>query len=169
MAKPRSLPDDFYQHDFKLLAKKETHPRTKIRFMALHSIQQGKTYQAVAETFLVNINAIYQWLRRYKEMGIEGLQEKPRSGRKSLASEVDTDELVTKIIALQDHKKGGRIRLKDIDTMIKKVFNIHYKDLNGVHYLVTRLGLSWISSRSRHPKQDQEKQDEYKKTSNKAS
>jgi hypothetical protein len=35
--------------------------------------------------------------------------------------------------------------------------------INGVHYLLTKLGLSWISARSKHPKQDKEAQALYKK------
>jgi hypothetical protein len=32
---------------------------------------------------------------------------------------------------------GGRVRLKDIQNMLAKDFNIHYQDINGVHYLET--------------------------------
>ena len=39
----------------------------------------------------------------------------------------------------------------------------HYQNINGVHYLLTKLGLSWISARSKHPKQDKEAQALYKK------
>jgi hypothetical protein len=34
------LPDDFYKHDFKQLAKIEKHPRTRIRFIGLSHIQK---------------------------------------------------------------------------------------------------------------------------------
>jgi transposase len=40
--------------------------------------------------------------------------------------------------------------------MLAKDFNIHYQNINGVHYLLTKLGLSWISARSKHPKQDKQ-------------
>ncbi|MCK5818462.1 MAG: winged helix-turn-helix domain-containing protein [Psychromonas sp.] len=42
--------------------------------------------------------------------------------------------------------------------MLSKDFDINYMGTNGVHYLLTKLGLSWISSRSKHPKQDLEAQ-----------
>jgi hypothetical protein len=35
MPKRIQLPDDFYKHDFKQLAKIEKHPRTRIRFIGL--------------------------------------------------------------------------------------------------------------------------------------
>jgi phage terminase large subunit-like protein len=43
------LPDDFYKHDFKQLAKVEKHPRTRIRFIGLSHIQNGKSYEQVAQ------------------------------------------------------------------------------------------------------------------------
>jgi transposase len=52
----------------------------------------------------------------------------------------------------KNYKNGGRVRLKDIQNMLAKDFNIHYQDINGVHYLLTKLGLSWISARSKHPR-----------------
>jgi transposase len=64
---------------------------------------------------------------------------------------------------VQNNKNGGRVRLKDIQNMLAKDFNIHYQNINGVHYLLTKLGLSWISARSKHPKQDKEAQALYKK------
>jgi transposase len=64
---------------------------------------------------------------------------------------------------MQNDKNGGRVRLKDIQSMLAKDFNIHYQNINGVHYLLTKLGLSWISAKSKHPKQDEEAQALYKK------
>jgi hypothetical protein len=43
MPKRIQLPDDFYKHDFKQLAKIEKHPRTRIRFIGLSHIQNGKS------------------------------------------------------------------------------------------------------------------------------
>jgi hypothetical protein len=42
---------------------------------------------------------------------------------------------------MQNDKNGGRVRLKDIQNMLAKDFNIHYQNINGVHYLLTKLGL----------------------------
>ena len=47
----------------------------------MHHIQQGHTYANTAKTYLVNINAVNQWIARYKKDGIKGLNEKPHTGR----------------------------------------------------------------------------------------
>jgi hypothetical protein len=32
---------------------------------------------------------------------------------------------------MQNNKNGGRVRLKDIQNMLAKYFNIHYQNING--------------------------------------
>ncbi|VVM19710.1 hypothetical protein BSPWISOXPB_10360 [uncultured Gammaproteobacteria bacterium] len=81
MPKRIQLPDDFYKHDFKQLAKIEKHPRTRIRFIGLSHIQNGKSYEQVAQYLLQSLSAVKQWVRHYKDEGIDGLKEKQRSGR----------------------------------------------------------------------------------------
>jgi transposase len=53
------LPDDFYKHDFKQLAKIEKHPRTRIRFIGLSHIQNGKSYKSLSE--LDDVHNIINW------------------------------------------------------------------------------------------------------------
>lgn len=64
-------------------------------------------------------------------------------------------------------ESGQRSRLTgaDITDYIKKTFDIEYHP-GSVYKLLHRLGFSWITSRSRHPKQSQQKQEDFKKTGN---
>ena len=50
------LPDDFYKHDFKQLAQVEKHPRPRIRITGLSHIQNGKSYEQVAQYLLQSSN-----------------------------------------------------------------------------------------------------------------
>ncbi|VVM27970.1 hypothetical protein BSPWISOXPB_7963 [uncultured Gammaproteobacteria bacterium] len=52
MPKRIQLPDDFYKHDFKQLAKIEKHPRTRIRFIGLVIFKMEKSYEQVAQYLL---------------------------------------------------------------------------------------------------------------------
>jgi transposase len=135
MPKRIQLPDDFYKHDFKQLAKVEKHPRTRIRFIGLSHIQNGKSYEQVAQYLLQSLSAVKQWVRHYKDEGIDGLKEKQRSGRPSKARNQNHTKLLQSILAMQNNKNGGRVRLKDIQNMLAKDFNIHYQNINGVHYI----------------------------------
>lgn len=169
MPRPRSLPNSFYDENFKILAKKQTHHRVKIRLMAMHHIQQGHTYAHTAKTYLVNINAVNQWIARYKKEGVKGLNEKPHLGRNGLFAKQSLTTIFDSIVKMNKDKQGGRVRLIEIDQLLKDKFDIHYKDLNGVHNLMNRLNISWISARSKHPKQDLEAQSLYKKRQTKGS
>jgi hypothetical protein len=53
MPKRIQLPDDFYKHDFKQLAKIEKHPRTRIRFIGLSHIQKTKNIKVKIKLKLI--------------------------------------------------------------------------------------------------------------------
>ena len=115
MPRPRSLPNSFYDENFKILAKKQTHHRVKIRLMAMHHIQQGHTYAHTAKTYLVNINAVNQWIARYKKEGVKGLNEKPHLGRNGLFAKQSLTTIFDSIVKMNKDKQGGRVRLIEID------------------------------------------------------
>ncbi|WP_425319002.1 helix-turn-helix domain-containing protein, partial [Vibrio hyugaensis] len=52
----------------------------------------------------------------------------------------------------------------DIHAYIIKEFGKHY-DPDSIYYLLNRMGFSWITSRSKHPSQSQQLQDDFKKNS----
>jgi transposase len=60
---------------------------------------------------------------------------------------------------------GGRLTVADIHHYIKQEFDKDYHP-DHVYTVLKRLNFSWITSRFKHPKQSQEAQDEFKKTSN---
>ncbi|GAC03752.1 hypothetical protein GAGA_0889 [Paraglaciecola agarilytica NO2] len=57
---------------------------------------------------------------------------------------------------------GGSLAGADIHHHIKHEFGKHYHP-DYVYTVLKRLNFSWITSRSKHPKQSQEAQDEFKK------
>jgi transposase len=58
--------------------------------------------------------------------------------------------------------KGGRLIAMDIQRYIEHNFDVQYQPSN-IYRLLHELGFSWITSRSKHPKQSQAAQDEFKK------
>ncbi|ELV8624604.1 winged helix-turn-helix domain-containing protein [Vibrio cidicii] len=61
--------------------------------------------------------------------------------------------------------QGGRLTGVDIHAYIVKEFGQHYHP-DSIDYLLDQMGFSWITSRSKHPKQSQEAQDDFKKILN---
>lgn len=68
--------------DFFQLAKREPHPRTRIRLLALGNLQQGKTKREIINTFHITFPTLREWLLRFISEGVEGLRERPGKGRK---------------------------------------------------------------------------------------
>ena len=67
---------------------------------------------------------------------------------------------------IQKNDKGGRLVGTDIQLFITENFG-HQYHLSSVYKLLHRLGFSWITSRSKHPKQSLEVQEDFKKIPNK--
>jgi transposase len=65
---------------------------------------------------------------------------------------------------MSESEQGGRLTGGDIIDYIKETFDIEYHP-GSVYKLLHRLGFSWITSRSRHPQQSQQVQENFKKTS----
>ena len=99
----------------------------------------------------------------YESGGLEELLNiRKGRGRKARIHHPSTiDEALAQ---LRKQRKGGRVRCQDLVTYFSTKKKINYS-LPGMYHLLHRLGYSWITSRSRHPKQDQETIDAFKKTS----
>lgn len=62
-------------------------------------------------------------------------------------------------------ENGGRLKAQTLVTYIAQEFNVEYTIFN-VYRLLHQLGFSWITSRSRHPKQLEKIQENFKKIRN---
>ena len=89
-------------------------------------------------------------------------------GRKSIIPKESHDEFKEAVLHLQDEKYGGRIVGRDVYKLLQNEFGTDC-NLRTVYKLLHRVKLSWISGRSKHPKQDLEEQEVFKKTSNRRS
>jgi transposase len=152
--------------DFFQLARKEPHPRTRIRILALGHLKSGKTKTEVVEMFQISFPTLRGWLTRFIVEGIEGLREKAGKGRKRKLSPEQEEEFRQHVEKLQKNREGGRVRGQDVQILLKEKFCVDHA-LPSVYHVLERCGLSWISSRSKHPKSDPLAQEEFKKNSKK--
>lgn len=152
--------------DFFRLAKKEPHPRARIRLLALGHLGSGKTKTEVTEMFQVSFPTLRLWLTRFIAEGIDGLQEKEGKGRKRKLLPEQEEEFRRQVEQLQENREGGRVRGQDVQILLKEKFHVDHA-LPSVYHVLERCGLSWISSRSKHPKSDPSAQEEFKKNSKK--
>lgn len=74
--------------DFTSLISKETYGRLRIRLLAMSHIRDGANRAETAKYLKVNRRMVNDWAKRFFNDSLDGLKEKPRSGRpKKLTSE----------------------------------------------------------------------------------
>ena len=154
--------------DFLKLYQTESNARGKVRFLALHHFQQGSSKSEVCKMLCISHHTLNSWISWYRKEGVQRLRRKVQ-GRgvrpRILASK---EELQGAILKLQEDRAGGRIIGADIKKMILQNYNIKYHE-DYIYTLLKKLGLSWITSRSKHPKSDPAAMESFKKTSKKMS
>lgn len=116
--------------------------------------------------FQITLPSLRKWLLRFKQNGIPGLKEGKRHGRKKKLPTEQEEAFRQEVEALQEARNGGRIRGQDIQILLKEKFCADYA-LPSVYDVLDRCKMSWISSRSKHPKSDPVIQEEFKKNSKK--
>jgi transposase len=146
------------------MMKHESHGRNRIRLLAMHHLQLGKSLQVVSGIVKSHWKTVQSWLRRFRDTGFEGLFESKRSGAPRKLNIVQESALCDKINILSESKTGGYITGKELHKMLLEEHGAKCA-LRTVYNTIHRIGFSWITSRSMHPKSNQEAQNTYKKTS----
>ena len=135
------------------------------RCLACHYLQSGKGYREVSSLVLFHKNSLIEWIGKFEEGGISALLSiRAGRGRKSRLSRDEEESFSREVVSLQDSKSGGRITGDDIMKMVKDKYKITYS-ISGIYKLLSRMNMSWVSARSKHPKSDIEAQEAFKKTS----
>ena len=143
--------------------KKESHGRNRIRLLAMHYLQLGKSLKFVSELVKSHCTTLQAWLARLRQFGFDGLFESPRSGAPRKLQTNQEDFLYDKIKTLSEDKTNGYITGKELHQLLIEKYNTQCS-LRTVYNSLHRLGFSWITSRSIHPKSSVIAQDTYKKT-----
>jgi transposase len=92
------------------LIKKETNGRMRVRLMALSHIKSRVNRTQTAQYLQISRRMVNEWVKRFNKDGVEGLKEKPRSGRPANLSAAQQDKLKTYISSHSVKPKGGRLR-----------------------------------------------------------
>lgn len=83
-------------------------------------IANNDNYQMIAEKFEVSYQQVYSWTKKYKELGVEALQD-TRGKRKEISSMDESEKLMAQIKLLEAEKKklqmevGFLKKLKEVE------------------------------------------------------
>lgn len=148
--------------DFKKLASQQKSIQMKMRLLTLAHFKEGHSRTQIAKFLKVSRTSVNKWVQTFLEEGLEGLQEKPRTGRPPFLNSQQRKQLSQHIKQHAEEASGGRLTGADIHAYIIEEFGKHYHP-DSIYYLLNHMGFSWITSRSKHPRQSQKIQDDFKK------
>ena len=156
-----------WSDNFESLYKERGQQRHGLRLLAMWKMQSGMTAKDVGNFIGKTERTIGKWQKAYNKGGLECLLDIAKGrGRKSKCPL--SDDMKQKIQALSENRSYGRIKCSDAVWLIEEEYNVKYSEAN-MYKILHKLGFAWISSRSVHPKQIVEKQEEFKKNSGKMS
>ena len=164
MANPILLPQNFASYDFVMMSRKEPNPKNRIRLIAMANIKDGKPLTVVADSIKVHWKTVQSWLSNFRNNGIQGLYVKTRKLKQRKLDETVEKWISEFINALNAKDTGGYITGKQLHILVEKEFSTNCC-LRTIYNTLHHLNYSWISSRSKHPKSDEEVQRLYKKLS----
>jgi transposase len=151
------------KYDFDKLSKSIGNFREKKRYLAFAHIKDGKNFTEVAKMMRVSLRTVMNWVRNFREKGIEALKDSFGGGAKPHVPHSDYEDFKQSVLELQKNRPGGRIRGKDIADLIRSKYGVS-PSKSSVYETLKKAGLVWITGRSRHPKEDKEAQKAFKKT-----
>ena len=139
------------------LVKSEKSARKRMRYLALLHFTEGHSRTAIASMLKVSRTSVNRWVTAYLTHGLTGLDDAPNPGRPATLS---SPQLFVQHRSLS--AQGGRLMAKDVGLFIQSEFGVTFKQAN-IYRLLHQLGFSWITTRSRHPKQSEAIQEAFKK------
>ena len=146
------------------LSRKEPNARKRMRLLAVSLFFEGENKANIARRLNIARGSVNKWVSNYLATGLDGLANKPISGRPPKLSPVKLEQLSDYVKSSATSATGGRLTGEDIARYIASHFNVQYHP-DHIYKLLKQLGFSWVTSRSRHPKQSHERQEAFKKVS----
>lgn len=128
-----------------LLKSKEDY-KTAARLVSILPIAKGESSRKAQELLLLSHNQICIWVKRFNELGLEGLKDKPKTGRKPKISSEQLVWLKDVVLNESPTKHGFNTETWTaplIVIIIEKKCNIIYSDDMIYVILKKKLGLTY--------------------------
>jgi len=133
----------------------------RLHLLAVSHFKSGKNRAEVGRMLNISRRIINDWVGNYLSEGLSRLESKKPTGRPSYLTEQQKQTLSLYIKAQSQSEVGGRLTGESIQSYIKDNFDVNYHP-NAIYKLLKSICFSWISSRSRHPKQSDKIQEDFK-------
>ncbi|MCL1144567.1 helix-turn-helix domain-containing protein [Shewanella marinintestina] len=128
-------------HDNRSLAKlirKEKSARMRLKLLAIVHFQDGKSRYQIAEFLKVSRTSVNRWVSNYLSKGLEGLKEKPHSGRPMILTEKQVEQVKLFIDNSVKNSKSGKVKGYTVQTYIEESFGVKY-EISSIYKMIERL------------------------------
>ena len=142
--------------ELRVLARKESDRRAAMRMLAIANDLDGYERDEAARLAGMSDQALRDAIKRFNAEGLDGLYDRPRSGRPRRLNAEQEAEVKAAVLAGPDIEKDGvsAFTLEDIRRIIEEQHGVRYH-INHVGELMRRMGLSRQKARPNHPKKDE--------------
>ncbi len=166
MAAAVKLRTDYSAFDLRRLAAGTRHANQSRRLLSLAAVLDGMDRDQAARIGGMDRQTLRDWVHRFNEGGPDGLKDIRSKGHPPRLSTDQLAALATIVETGPDRAVDGVVRWRRIDLqrVIEERFGVAYHE-RTIGKLLKVLGFSNISARPRHPKQDGEVIQVFKKTS----
>lgn len=134
------------------------------RMLAIANALDGMSYTEAARAAGLERQALGDAVKRYNAEGLDGLLDRPRSGRPRQLTPAQEAELAAEIRKGPDPETDGfsAYTLDDLCALVAKRFKTSYTD-RGMSEVIKRLGFSRQKARPHHPEKDDAAQAAFKR------
>ncbi len=148
------------------LARKASDPDQVRRLLAIAAVYDGMRRAEAAAVGGMDRQSLRDWVHRFNADGPEGLHDRKPSGAVAKLTAAEKTALAALVEAGPDPRIDGVVRWRRFDRqeVIRDCFGVDYHE-RSVSRLLHELGFSHMSARPRHPGQDGEMLETFKKTS----
>ena len=155
MPAPLPIRADRSPAELRRLARRERDGRVSARLLALANALEGLPREQAARLAGMTGQTLGDWVHRYNEEGVEGLKDRPRSGRPCGLDEGQQAALKALVLRGPRLKRDGCVawRLRDLCALAERRFGVRYSE-SGLLRLAKGLDLSWQKARPVHPEAD---------------
>src|SRR3954464_9668788 len=165
MASAVGLRADYSAAELRRLAAITKNANQSRRLLSLAAVLDGMNRTEAAKIGGMDRQTLRDWVHRLNEHGPEGLKDdwaRPRPRRLTAAQEA---ELAAIVETGPDRAIHGVVRWRRVDlrALVAERFGVEYHE-RTIGKLLKTLGFSHVSARPRHPKQDGEVIQAFKKT-----
>ena len=159
-----SLRTDYSPADLRRRAKKTKDNNQSRRLLSLAAVLDGMNRTDAARIGGMDRQTLRDWVHRFNDQGPDGLCDVHAGGFEPRLSVEKLAELAAIVEAGPDHGKDGVVRWRrvDLQRVVKERFGVDYCE-RYIGTLLKKLGFSHISARPRHPAQNGEIVEAFKK------